>query len=145
MRYRILIEIVARLGLRQGEVFGLALEDIDFTLEVIHVRRQVKIIGTRPCFAWSKGKSVREVPLPPSVAAALQRHIDSRRRWEPVPVRPLTWVITGAIDERQTFSQSVPPRGRLPARCAAQPRGAAEGGEADIAALPRKLHDNGRN
>ncbi|MFF2813737.1 tyrosine-type recombinase/integrase [Streptomyces sp. NPDC058000] len=86
-RYRVLIEIGAGLGLRQGEAFGLSLEDIDFTHEVIRVRRQVKIIGTRQCFAISKSKKLREVPLPSSVAVALRQHVDS---WAPIGVT-LPW------------------------------------------------------
>ncbi|MFI5709807.1 phage integrase central domain-containing protein [Kribbella sp. NPDC051620] len=41
-QYRPIAAIGAACGLRQGEIFGLAEEDIDFDAMVIHVRRQVK-------------------------------------------------------------------------------------------------------
>ncbi|MFF4716873.1 hypothetical protein ACFY2V_36585 [Streptomyces eurythermus] len=75
------------LGLRQGEAFGLALEDIDFAKEVVHVRRQVKMVGTKLCFALPKGRKVRDVPLPSSVARAIRQHIEL---FAPVPVT-LPW------------------------------------------------------
>jgi integrase len=34
--------IAAGCGLRQGELFGLAEEDLDYDAKVIHVRRQLK-------------------------------------------------------------------------------------------------------
>ncbi|MEU7382080.1 site-specific integrase [Streptomyces sp. NPDC042207] len=82
-RYRVLIEIGAGLGLRQGEAFGLAREDIDFDQDVVRIRRQVKMVRTKLCFALPKGRKVRDVPLPPSVAKALWRHIDL---FAPVPI-----------------------------------------------------------
>lgn len=75
-RYRILLEIGAGLGLRQGEAFGLSVEDVDFADEVVHVRRQVKMVRTKLCFAFPKGRKVRDVPLPSSVACALRRHME---------------------------------------------------------------------
>ncbi|TQE28557.1 site-specific integrase [Streptomyces ipomoeae] len=82
-RYRVLAEIGAGLGLRQGEAFGLAREDIDFDEEVVHVRRQVKMVRTKLCFALPKGRKVRDVPLPPSVAKAIRQHMEI---FAPVPV-----------------------------------------------------------
>lgn len=77
MRYQILATIGAGLGLRQGEAFGLGPDDIDFASEVVHVRRQVKMVRAKLCFALPKGRKVRDVPLPPSVAGALRRHMDA--------------------------------------------------------------------
>ncbi|MFJ2716854.1 tyrosine-type recombinase/integrase [Streptomyces sp. NPDC087437] len=82
-RYRVLVEIGAGLGLRQGEAFGLSMEDIDFDEEVVHVRRQVKMVRTKLCFALPKGRKVRDVPLPSSVAKSLRRHMEL---FAPVPV-----------------------------------------------------------
>jgi integrase len=45
--YRILVTLAAGLGLGQGEVFGLAPDDVDFLRRVVHVRRQVKIVDSR--------------------------------------------------------------------------------------------------
>ncbi|MGK5449237.1 tyrosine-type recombinase/integrase [Streptomyces radiopugnans] len=86
-RCRVLVEIGAGLGLRQGEALGLSAEDVDFDREVVHVRRQVKMVHAKLCFALPKGRKVRDVPLPSSVARAIQRHT---RRFAPVPVT-LPW------------------------------------------------------
>ncbi|WP_234312677.1 hypothetical protein [Streptomyces sp. NRRL F-5065] len=40
-RYQALVNVAAGCGLRQGEVFGLAVEDVDFLGGVVHVVRQV--------------------------------------------------------------------------------------------------------
>ncbi|MCD9899657.1 site-specific integrase [Streptomyces sp. MT29] len=86
-RYRVLVEIGAGLGFRQGEALGLSAEDIDFAKEVVHVRRQVKMVRTKLCFALPKGRKVRDVPLPKSVARTIQRHMEL---FAPVPVT-LPW------------------------------------------------------
>ncbi|MEW2223124.1 tyrosine-type recombinase/integrase [Streptomyces sp. NPDC006990] len=75
-RFREVIEPGAGCGLRQGEIFGLAVEDVDFLGGVLHVVRQVKLIkGSRPIFAPPKGGKERDVPLPESVSFALAGHI----------------------------------------------------------------------
>ncbi|MFD7430378.1 tyrosine-type recombinase/integrase [Streptomyces sp. NPDC059818] len=86
-RYRVLVEIGAGLGLRQGEALGLSAEDIDFAKEVVPIRRQVKMVRTKLCFALPKGRKVRDVPLPKSVARTIQRHMEL---FAPVPVT-LPW------------------------------------------------------
>src|SRR5690242_9093056 len=70
-RYQALVEPAAGCGLRQGEVFGLAVEDIDFLGGTMHVVRQVKLLHNRPVFAAPKGGKERDVPLPESVAFAI--------------------------------------------------------------------------
>jgi integrase len=50
-RYAVLPYLGAGAGARQGEMFGLAVDDIDILRKVIHVRRQVRLIGDVPCFA----------------------------------------------------------------------------------------------
>jgi len=74
-RYRALADAGSGLGLRQGEVFGLAVDDVDFLHRVVHVRRQVRILGTRMTFAPPKGGKERDIPLPESVALRLSAHI----------------------------------------------------------------------
>src|SRR6185312_3046485 len=39
------------LGLRQSEIFGLSVDEIDFLRRQVHIRRQVKLVGGRPHFA----------------------------------------------------------------------------------------------
>ena len=74
-------------GLRQGEVFGFAVEDIDFKGGWIHVNRQVRLVGTKPVFALPKGSKIRSVPLPAQLAAALKAHM---KEFRPVDVT-LPW------------------------------------------------------
>jgi integrase len=75
-RYRIAVTLGSGLGLRQGEVFGLAVEDVDFLRGVVEVRRQVKVFGgNRLVFGLPKGDKPRTVPLPESVATELSSHL----------------------------------------------------------------------
>ncbi|MFE2541494.1 tyrosine-type recombinase/integrase [Actinacidiphila glaucinigra] len=86
-RYHAMIEPAAGCGLRQGEVFGLAVEEIDFRNGVVHVLRQVKLLRGQRVFAPPKGGKIRDVPLPGSVAFALADHM---RRHRPVEIT-LPW------------------------------------------------------
>ncbi len=61
--------------MRQGEVFGLAVDDTDFLRRVVHVRRQVRMVDARLVFAPPKGGRERDVPLPESVSLSLAAHI----------------------------------------------------------------------
>nr|WP_234382042.1 site-specific integrase [Streptomyces dysideae] len=74
-------------GLRQGEVFGFAVEDIDFKSGWIHVNRQVRLVGTKPVFALPKGNRIRSVPLSAQLASALKAHM---KEFPPVEVT-LPW------------------------------------------------------
>lgn len=74
-RYREIVTAAAGLGMRQGEVFGLSPDDIDWLRGVVHVVRQVKIVGNKLVFALPKGGKERDVPLPESVALRLARHL----------------------------------------------------------------------
>jgi integrase len=74
-RYRAMVDLAGGCGMRQGEVLGLAVEDVDFVEGVVHVVRQVKLIAGRQVFALPKGGKTRTVPLPESVARALEAHI----------------------------------------------------------------------
>ena len=75
-RYRALADCGAGLGLRQGETFGLAADDVDWLRRKVYVRQQVKLeLGSHPVFAPPKGGKDRFVPLPSQVAAALSAHI----------------------------------------------------------------------
>lgn len=74
-RYRAMTDAGAGLGMRQGEVLGLAPEDIEWIRGVVHIRRQVRIVGSRLCFAPPKGGKERTVPLPESVHLRLSAHL----------------------------------------------------------------------
>ena len=74
-RYRVAATIAAGCGLRQGEVFGLAVDDVEFLGRTLHVVRQVKIVRSRLVLALPKGRKTRDIPLPETVANELARHI----------------------------------------------------------------------
>jgi integrase len=61
-------------GLRQGEVFGLDLEHVDFLRRTVRVRQQVRLVGGQLVYAPPKGGRVRDVPLPDVVSIALAEH-----------------------------------------------------------------------
>ncbi|MEV5266492.1 tyrosine-type recombinase/integrase [Streptomyces werraensis] len=74
-QYAPVVDVGAGCGLRQGEIFGLAVDEVDFVEGVVHVVRQVKLIGPRMVFAPPKGGKLRDVPLPDVVADTLAAHI----------------------------------------------------------------------
>ncbi|WP_405056060.1 hypothetical protein OG474_25350 [Kribbella sp. NBC_01505] len=63
-------------GLRQGEIFGLSVEDFDYEAKVIWVRRQVKKLGKDFVFAAPKNDRVRSVPMSDEVAEFTRAHIE---------------------------------------------------------------------
>ena len=66
-------------GLRQGECFGLRVQDVDFLRDELHVRQQVRIVAGIPTPALPKYGRTRTVPLPEWVKHQLAAHIDSLR------------------------------------------------------------------
>lgn len=74
-RYKAMTDGGTGAGLRQGEVFGLSPDDVDWLRKVIHVRRQVKLVGGRRVFAPPKGGRDRDVPLADAVALRLSAHL----------------------------------------------------------------------
>ncbi|MGA5138383.1 tyrosine-type recombinase/integrase [Streptomyces azureus] len=99
-RNRITVVLGLGCGLRQGEVFGLSPEDIDYARGVLHVRRQVQAIKGRLYFTLPKGKKTRVVDMPSSVAEELKRHVEA---FPPVKVE-LPWGKPEAEGQRRKFS-----------------------------------------
>lgn len=84
-RYVVVVTLAAGLGLRQGEVFRLSPDDVDFLRGRVAVKRQVKVYGgNRLAFALPKHGKTRTIPLPGSVrdelAAYLRAHPARRCR-----------------------------------------------------------------
>lgn len=74
--YQEMVSLGAGCGLRQGEIFGLALEDVDFLGGTVHVVRQIKLIrGVQAIYGPPKGGKERHGPLPETVSFALAAHI----------------------------------------------------------------------
>ena len=76
-RYRALVVLAAGTGLRQGEVFGLTLDRVDFPVRTVTVDRQmVTLPGREPFHGPPKtAASYRTVPLPRVVLDALDEHL----------------------------------------------------------------------
>ena len=75
-RYQLVIDLGVGLGLRQGEIFGLSLGDIDLNTGEIEINRQVKVLGgNRLIFGLPKGRKVRTVPLPDGVLERINQHV----------------------------------------------------------------------
>lgn len=86
-RLQLAVDLGVGAGLRQGEMFGLAAEDIDEDAQLIHVRRQVKKIGSSLVFALPKGAKTRTVPVPPHLLERIREHLE---KWPPSKVT-LPW------------------------------------------------------
>jgi integrase len=77
LRSRVAVVVGLGSGLRQGEVFGLSPEAIDYARGVLHVRRQIQAIHGRLYVALPKGKRTRTVDIPSAVAMELKRHVEA--------------------------------------------------------------------
>lgn len=64
-------------GASSGRIFGLSPDDVGFLLGLVHVPRQVKIVGSQLVFDAPKGGKSRDVPLPESVALELAAHLEA--------------------------------------------------------------------
>ncbi len=74
-RYRPMLDLCAGCGLRQGEVFGIALDDLDFDARWVHIQRQVKLVRNKLVFGLPKNDHDRHIPLPRTVAHSLRTHM----------------------------------------------------------------------
>lgn len=82
-RFQAMAEVGTFVGLRQGEVFALAKEDVEFLRRTVHVTRQVKVVGGKLVFALPKHGRTRDVPLSDGASLALSEHM---RLFPPVRV-----------------------------------------------------------
>ncbi len=94
--YEALVTLTLATGLRQGEVLGLAWDDIDFEARTLTVRRQVqRVDGAYRLTALKTSRSRRTLALPPLAVEALRqqrvRQAEARLRAGPA------WIETGRI------------------------------------------------
>lgn len=74
--YRIALDLGVGLGLRQGEVFGLSPDDVNWLRGTVEITRQVKILGgNRQVLGPPKGGKVRTIPLPATVRDLLATYL----------------------------------------------------------------------
>ncbi|MGA4541332.1 tyrosine-type recombinase/integrase [Uniformispora flossi] len=116
-RYRSLPVEAFGCGLRQGEAFGLAVDDVDFLRREMHVRRQVKIVEGKLVFALPKGGKTRTVPLPEEVANRLSLQLSkvpavevtlpwAKPDGKEVTVRLITTTESGEALRRMSFNKT---------------------------------------
>ncbi|MFD5101704.1 tyrosine-type recombinase/integrase [Streptomyces albidochromogenes] len=86
-QYQAIVDVGAGCGLRQGEILGLAVENIG-DLGWVYVRQQVKKVRGTLVFAPPKRGKLRDVPLDPEVLGALTAHM---KRFPPADVT-LPWL-----------------------------------------------------
>ncbi len=94
-RFAVTVDLGAGLGLRQGECFGLAVDDVDFLRGVVHVQRQVKKVRGKHVFALPKYHKSRDLPLSEPVKLAFAEHL---RRYPPIMVT-LPWDVPGGPEQ----------------------------------------------
>lgn len=111
-RYEALVDVAAGLGLRQGEAFGLVVDDVDWLRRRVRIVRQVRTLGGRTTLEPPKGQRERTVPLPDFVGRALNRHAD---RHAPSADGVIFTNGRGGLIRRQTFNSAI----WTPARVAA--------------------------
>ncbi|MGW3710012.1 tyrosine-type recombinase/integrase [Streptomyces albogriseolus] len=101
-RFRTMVDVGAGCGLRQGEILGLSVDDLDFEGGTLNVVQQLKLSLSKAVFAPPKGGKLRDVPLPDPVAEALQEHME---RFPPVEVT-LPWMRANGqpVTKRLIFS-----------------------------------------
>jgi integrase len=82
-RYRALVTLGAGTGLRQGEAFGLTLDNLDFLRRQLVVCQQLVLVAGSPPYLGppKTEKSYRTVPLPATVVDELAAHL---KRWPAV-------------------------------------------------------------
>ncbi|ROP40216.1 tyrosine-type recombinase/integrase [Saccharothrix texasensis] len=88
-RFQVVTDVGAGLGLRQGECFALAVEDIDREARRVTVCRQLKTVRNRLVFDLPKYDKVRQVPLPEPVNRSIEEHM---REFPPVEIT-LPWAV----------------------------------------------------
>jgi integrase len=76
-RLAALVDVGAGLGLRQGEIFGLSPDDVEWLSPepFVRVDRQLKVLRGGLVLDLPKGRKTRTVPLPESVQVALAEHM----------------------------------------------------------------------
>lgn len=78
-RYRVLLDLGAGTGMRQGEMLGLGADDIDWLKREdprVRVVRQLKYLDGKLWFAPLKNRRPHTAPLSPELKRRLQRHLD---------------------------------------------------------------------
>ncbi|WP_367323534.1 tyrosine-type recombinase/integrase [Streptomyces sp. HUAS ZL42] len=107
--YRAMVDAGGGCGLRQGEIFGLPVDEINFLKGWLHVGYQVKLVDNQAVFAPPKRGKVRDVPLPERVGQAFAVHM---KRFPPTEVT-LPWLVPGGQPVTKKLMFTAPEGGAL--------------------------------
>ncbi|MEU4051343.1 site-specific integrase [Streptomyces olivaceus] len=105
--FKVMVDLGVGAGLRQGEVLGLSVDDIG--VDVIHVRRQVRVVHSRLVFSPPKGGKTRTVPMPAYLSERIKAHAAQS---PPIPVT-LPWVNPDAAENAKQAAERAPQTHRL--------------------------------
>jgi integrase len=106
-RFKVMVDLGVGAGLRQGEVLGLSPDDIEEDL--IHVRRQIRVVRNRLVYSLPKGGKTRTVPLPKRLAESIAEHVE---RFPPLEVT-LPWTNPAAPENDKQAAERAPQTHRL--------------------------------
>jgi integrase len=106
-RFRVMVDLGVGAGLRQGEVLGLSIDDIEE--DVLHVRRQLRVVQNRLVFSLPKGGKTRTVPLPKHLAERLAEHTE---HFAPLEVT-LPWTNPALPENSKQAAERAPQTHRL--------------------------------
>jgi integrase len=73
-RFSITVPLGGGLGMRQGEILGVSIDDFDEDAMVLNLVRQIRMVGRTLVFAPPKGGKTRVVPVSATVLAEVQDH-----------------------------------------------------------------------
>ncbi len=121
-RWSALAALGAAVGMRQGELFALAVDDVDWLRRTVHVAVQIKRVGGRVCFAPTKNRKIRDVPVSARVIPHLAEHVrlyrgaevtlpwhdlqDPKRHGQLVTRRLMFTKPDGAVLDRMMFNRA---------------------------------------
>ncbi|NED75298.1 tyrosine-type recombinase/integrase [Streptomyces sp. SID9944] len=106
-RFKLMVDLGVGAGLRQGEAFGLSVDDIED--DVLHVRRQVRVVRGSMVFSMPKGGKTRTVPLPRHLAARVAEHVAA---FPPLEVT-LPWTDPAPPENARQAAERAPQQHRL--------------------------------
>ncbi|MFF4183925.1 site-specific integrase [Streptomyces sp. NPDC001691] len=84
-QYQAVVHLGGGCGLRQGELFGLPVDEVGFDTGWLHISCQVKVAGGKLVFVPPNRNKERDVPLPDWMAHVLKQHIEAH------PSIEVTW------------------------------------------------------
>jgi integrase len=81
-KYRLMVLLAAWCALRFGELTELRRKDIDLKNGVIHIRRGVTWVDSKPVIGKPKSDAgERDVAIPPHLLPAIKQHIEQHAQW----------------------------------------------------------------